>query len=64
MPKVYADIHDKLMENYLQTSEATIIGTERTMLCLNKVSYFFTAEYSSLLKLLEGFILSAMHADD
>lgn len=39
MPKVYADIHDKLMENYLQTSEGTVIGIERTVLCLNKNQY-------------------------
>ncbi|KAL4478284.1 hypothetical protein ABPG72_016596 [Tetrahymena utriculariae] len=39
MPKVYADLHDKFMEHYLETSEGQVIGTERTIMCLNKDSF-------------------------
>lgn len=45
MPKVYADLHDKFMENYLQTSEGRVIGSERTVLCLNKVSFNTSFQY-------------------
>jgi hypothetical protein len=37
MPKVYADIHNNLIKNYLETSEPKVIGIERTVLCLHKV---------------------------
>ncbi|EAR98621.2 PAS domain S-box protein (macronuclear) [Tetrahymena thermophila SB210] len=39
MPKVYADLHDKFMEHYLETSEGKVIGIERTVMCLNKDSF-------------------------
>ena len=32
MPKVYADFHDQLMRNYLETSESRVIGIERNLL--------------------------------
>lgn len=38
MPKIYADLHDKFMENYLETSEGKVLGIERTVLCINKVT--------------------------
>lgn len=33
MPKVIAELHDSFMKNYLETSEAKVIGTERLVLC-------------------------------
>ena len=33
MPKVFGDIHDKLMQRYLHTSEPKVIGLERTIMC-------------------------------
>jgi len=33
MPKVYADLHDGFMRNYLETSEPKVIGIERLVLC-------------------------------
>lgn len=39
MPKVIAELHDLFMKNYLETSEAKVIGTERLVLCQNKAGY-------------------------
>lgn len=39
MPKVYADLHDGFMKNYLETSDPKVIGIERLVLCQNKVGY-------------------------
>ena len=36
MPKVFADLHDAFMKNYLETSEAKVIGVERLVLCQAK----------------------------
>lgn len=32
MPKVYADMHDGFMKNFLDTSESKILGIERLVM--------------------------------
>ena len=39
MPKVYADLHDGFMRNYLETSESRVIGMERVVFPQNKNGY-------------------------
>lgn len=39
MPKIYADLHDKFIRNYMETSEPKRIGVEKTVLALNKQQY-------------------------
>lgn len=39
MPKVYGNLHDGFLHRFLESSESRVIGTERTVMCLNKAGY-------------------------
>lgn len=39
MPKVYADLHDKFINNYFETSQDKVIGIDRIVYPQNKQGY-------------------------
>lgn len=55
MPKIYADLHDGWMDNYLQTSVDKIIGTERQVMSQDKGGYL--VPISLMIKVKNKFII-------
>ena len=39
MPKVYGEVHDTFIFNFLETSESKVLGLERLVMALTKEGY-------------------------